>query len=348
MRTKKEDQLAKNIGRLSYDTLVEFTRTISKTIEKEISQVFSKANQEVELNLDPYMGFTINVDIIRKEIESHYEQVPLEFGDYIATVETRWQDFNLVLNKINKYPLKNITKQIKQICREKNIEDTNITQLIQEINNAIIRIIIKNTISYEELIYDALYESELEKINLGYYVNNESLKILQPNNYNEYRRIIYLAIKAYHRDMITFINNDSENKKCLDGFFLKMLNSIETLEMVQNKMSEDRDSQQLKPVSAEYPSHIFKNFFAYNMFDDLVKSSKKQEEIGFYFRYMSEKESPKLVVASETNFRRWFNEETQYKIELRNPIKTYNCIKGTESKLRCYDLLKSKHTNFMG
>ena len=36
MRTKKEDQLAKNIGRLSYDTLVEFTRTISKTIEKEI------------------------------------------------------------------------------------------------------------------------------------------------------------------------------------------------------------------------------------------------------------------------------------------------------------------------
>ena len=57
---------------------------------------------------------------------------------------------------------------------------------------------------------------------------------------------------------------------------------------------------------------------------------------------MSEKETPRLIIAKETVFRTWFNEESDHKIELKNQIKTFDRIKGVDHKYAIYKLIKEK------
>ena len=47
-------------------------------------------------------------------------------------------------------------------------------------------------------------------------------------------------------------------------------------------------------------------------------------------------------VAKETTVRTWFNEESGNKIELKNPIKTYDRIKGQTQKYNFYKLIKER------
>ena len=102
------------------------------------------------------------------------------------------------------------------------------------------------------------------------------------------------------------------------------------------------DNQHIKKDETNFPTHIFKDYNAYEFFQKLALQATNQEEIGFYFRQMSEKETPKLILAKETAFRTWFNEESGNKIELKNPIKTLDRIKGVSKKYNFYRLVKEK------
>ena len=105
--------------------------------------------------------------------------------------------------------------------------------------------------------------------------------------------------------------------------------------------------QELELIVRKAPKKTKRRLYAilaYDLFQKLASKATNQEEIGFYFRQMSEKETPKLIVAKETAFRTWFNEESGNKIELKNPIKTWDRIKGQPQKYLFYDLMKEKNS----
>jgi predicted nuclease with TOPRIM domain len=233
------------------------------------------------------------------------------------------------------------------LCKDFDIESQTLKALVKEVNNSIISIVIKNTILFEKQVATHLYQEELNNINLSYYVNNILIKEFAPHNYDNYKLILNKTMHAYHKDLSSFLDKSQKETALVDSFFCTLLDQISDLQGKSTELQKTIETHRISTITEEnsnhYPPHIFKNYGAYKLFKDLIHDSIKQDEIGFYFRYMKEIENTPLIICKETVFREWYNTQKDCVIELKNPIKTYDRIGNKASKLRPYKEAREKY-----
>lgn len=277
---------------------------------------------------------------IKENFKLHLESAPLELEKYINSINKRANDFNEMMFNIQTYSIKNIKKQLHQYAKREQIEAHLANEFINEIANAMKNLVIKYVITFDEFVLEKLCEKEVINLNMEYFIKNKALQIINPHKYAGYLKLVYIGIKAFYHDFKFFVNSESEYFRYIEKFFLKIISKMEALE-TQYDMTEGKYNEEALPLKTEsFPTHIFKNKQAFDFFCTLATHAKNQEEIGFYFRQMSEKENPKQIVAKETVFRAWFNEESKQPLELKNPIKTLDRIKGISQKHAFYELTK--------
>lgn len=88
----------------------------------------------------------------------------------------------------------------------------------------------------------------------------------------------------------------------------------------------------------EYPKYLFLNDQAFQLFNLLMESFKTHATISFVYRIMAEKENPALIVAKDSPFRIWFNEQ-MYSVKLETHTKTYENAKS-EDRIALYKIAK--------
>lgn len=95
----------------------------------------------------------------------------------------------------------------------------------------------------------------------------------------------------------------------------------------------------VEQISADFPTHVFKNKEAYHLFHIIAKGMTQHVQISFLFRQMSEGETPALIVCRDAVFRTWFN-ESKYKLELDIVTKRLADTR-TPDRMLLYNLTKS-------
>jgi hypothetical protein len=277
--------------------------------------------------------------------KNHLKKAPLSFQTYLGSIHSRSNQLNEMLFKIKTYPIKSITNQLKKEAEEQGIENTKIKTFVNELTNSLVNLVVQYTFEFEEYLIDKLCEKEMDRIGVDYVAENEGLRRINSQKHEEYIKLLYKGIKAFYYDFKAFVNTESTFFNVIERFFLKLMNKIEALKDNCSETLESKNTTNAVKINIQedkFPTHIFKDNGAFHFFEQLATHAKNQEEIGFYFRQMSEKENPKCIVAKETVFRNWFNEESGHKIELKNPIKTYDRIKGISQKHNFYSLIKDK------
>ncbi|MGJ8594127.1 MAG: hypothetical protein ACSHXF_16375 [Aquaticitalea sp.] len=91
--------------------------------------------------------------------------------------------------------------------------------------------------------------------------------------------------------------------------------------------------------SQNYPFHVFKDYYAFQLFTHWSVHFNSKAQIGFIFRMMSEVENPPLILIKDTPFRAWLNQH-QEEIKLESHTPTLINSKN-EDRMAAYKLLKS-------
>lgn len=326
--------------------LSELFAKISASIQ-ELAKVSSKL-KPFEFNFDFSSfnsdEFSTNLNQISKAIEEYALKTPKNLESYVSSIERRTKEYHEMMDKIKSYPLKSITNQIKIEALEKGIDEKNITKFIKKVNKSVINIATKFSMDVEEKAIEKIYENELEKINTDYLFHNRSLQILNPNKYKFYRELIKKALLAYRQDFKAFINKENICSKAIEKLFAKLMDKMEILDQQYNaQITTANQTPFVENKSINFPTHIFKNQEAFQFFTEYANKTTKSEDIGFAFRQMSEKESPQLIVAKETVFRNWFNEDSVHELELNSAIKTLARFGNSATKQSIYNLIREKY-----
>ena len=98
------------------------------------------------------------------------------------------------------------------------------------------------------------------------------------------------------------------------------------------------------PETIAFPTHIFLNIKAYQLFIALIENATLINQIAFVFRQMSEIENPPLIVVKDAPFRKWYNDQAQFQIKLDNTTPTYNNTKN-EDRILAYKNVKKYMTS---
>lgn len=109
-------------------------------------------------------------------------------------------------------------------------------------------------------------------------------------------------------------------------------------ETVPDKAVSTRPVKVVLTTTLDYPKHIFADAKAYELFSVLMRHIKSINAASFVFRTMAEKETPQLILVSDTPFRNWFNTQG-YAIQLENHTKTYENAKN-EDRIAAYNIAK--------
>lgn len=337
-KQKKIKQLDEISSDLIYVRLAESLKFLSSSV----AELINTEKKKVKIKAGTiYAGqFTAEIQEIQKAYKKHLESAPLNLESYLSSLNTRAQDLNDMLFKIKTYPIKSITNQLKKEAEEQGIENTKIKTLVKELSYSIVNLVLEYTIQFEEYIVDQLCEKEINRIGMDFFTENVALKLINHQKYERYLALLYKGIKAFYYDFKAFANTDSPYFQLIETFFKKIILKIEELVCKSSSNNTSIDNQHIKKDTTNFPAHIFKDYYAYEFFQKLALKATNQEEIGFYFRQMSEKETPKLIIAKETAFRTWFNEESNHILDLKNPIKTFDRIKGVSKKYSFYRLVK--------
>lgn len=346
MSTIPQDLTPNQTFLIDSNKLSELFAKISASIQ-ELAKVSSKL-KPFEFNFDwscfNSNEFSSNLNQISKAIEEHALKTPKNLESYVSSIERRTKEYHEMMDKIKSYPLKSITNQIKIEAHEKGIDEKNITKFIKKVNKSVINIAAKFSLDFEEQAIEKLCENELEKINADYFFHNKSLQILNYNKYKVYKELIKKAFLAYSQDFKAFINKENTCFKAIEKLFAMLMDKMEILDQQYNaQITTTTQTPVVENMLNNFPTHIFKNQEAFQFFTEYANKITKSEDIGFAFRQMSEKESPQLIVAKETAFRNWFNEESVHELELNSAIKTLSRFGNTATKESIYNLIKEKY-----
>ena len=331
---------------ISLDAISNRIKELSFNLSDSLKEVLNAETKKIKINTSTKFvnQFAAEIQEIQITYKNHLKKGPLTLESYLSTLNTRAQDLNDMLFKIKTYPIKSITNQLKKEAEEQGIENTKIKTFVNELTNSLVNLVVQYTIKFEEYVIDQLCEKEMERIGIDFFTDNIALKLINNQKHEGYITLLYKGIKAFYYDFKAFANSESPFFTIIENFFIKLITKIEALNQNCNTQNPSVKKQSNENNSKEFPTHIFKDEASYRFFEQLAKTAKNQEEIGFYFRQMSEKETPKLIIAKETTFRNWFNEESGNKIELKNPIKTYDRIKGILQKQNFYEAIKKTST----
>lgn len=346
MKNSEKQNKANNKDKISFDLISNRIDYLVSTLTKSVEQLIFEEKKKVKIKAGTiYAGqFTAEINEIQNTYKNYLKKAPLNLESYLSSLKTRAQDLNDMLFKIKTYPIKSITNQLKKEADAQGIENTKIKTFIKELSNSIVNLVLEYTIEFEEYVIDQLCEKEMNRIGMDFFTDNIALKLINNQKHERYTTLLYKGIKAFYYDFKAFVNTDSPYFQLLETFFKKLILKIEKLVDSNDSGNTPITKQKTRNNTNIFPTHIFKDYDAYDLFQKLASKATNQEEIGFYFRQMSEKETPKLIVAKETAFRTWFNEESGNKIELKNPIKTWDRIKGQPQKYLFYDLMKEKNS----
>ncbi|WP_264548123.1 hypothetical protein [Flavobacterium sp. N2820] len=344
MITSKKEKSSNPKDEIPFDLISIRMSDLMKSLSSIVQEVIIAETKKVKIKTGTIgIGhFTAEIQEIQNTCKNHLKKAPLNLESYLSSLNTRAQDLNDMLFKIKTYPIKSITNQLKKEAEEQGIENTKIKTFVNELTSSLVNLVLQYTIEFEEYVIDQLCEKEMNRIGMDFFTDNIALKLINQHKYEKYITLLYKGIKAFYYDFKAFANTDSLYFQLIETFFKKLILKIEKLVCSNDSEITTITKQKTKNNTTTFPTHIFKDYSAYELFQKLVSHAKNQEEIGFYFRQMSEKEIPRLIIAKETTFRTWFNEESGNKIELKNPIKTYDRIKGQTQKYNFYKLIKEK------
>lgn len=344
MITSEKQKKSNQLHEISYDLVSIKINELVKSLSSCVEEIINTEKKKVKIKAGTiYAGkYTAEISEIQATYKNHLKSTPLNLESYLKTLNTRAQDLNDMLFKIKTYPIKSITNQLKKEAEEQGIENTKIKTFVNELTSSLVNLVLQYTIEFEEYVIDQLCEKEMNRIGMDFFTDNIALKLINQHKYERYITLLYKGIKAFYYDFKAFANTDSPYFQLIETFFKKLILKIEKLVYSNDSEITTITKQKTKNNTTTFPTHIFKDYSAYELFQKLVSHAKNQEEIGYYFRQMSEKEIPRLIIAKETTFRTWFNEESGNKIELKNPIKTYDRIKGQTQKYNFYKLIKER------
>ncbi len=343
INSKKKKEL-NPLDQISFDLISNKISELTKSLSINIEHLLYEEKKKVKIKTGTiYVGqFTAEIQEIQKTYKNHLNKAPLNLESYLSSLNTRAQDLNDMLFKIKTYPIKSITNQLKKEAEEQGIENTKIKTFVNELSNSIVNLVLEYTIKFEEYAIDQLCDKEINRMGLDFYTENIALKFINQQKHERYLTLLYKGIKAFCSDFKVFTNINSPYLELIDAFFNKLILKIERLVCSKDSETILIINQKIKSNTITFPTHIFKDYSAYQLFQKAASYTKNQEEIGFYFRQMSEKENPKLIIAKETVFRNWFNQESGHEMELKNPIKTFDRIKGIQQKHSFYKLIQEK------
>lgn len=346
MKNSEKQNKSNNKDAMQFDLISARIQELTKNLATSVQGIINEEKKKIKIKTGTIVvgQFTAEIQEIQNTFKNHLNKTPLNLETYLSSLNKRAQDLNEMLFKIKTYPIKSITNQLKIEAEEQGIENTKIKTFIKEITNSVVNLVAEYTIDFEEFIIDQFYEREIVRMRTDLLLDNHPLRLINQHKYEGYLMLLCKGIKAFFQDFKLFVNTDSPYFQLIETFFKKLILKIEKLVCESSSKANSVENQHLKKDTANFPTHIFKDYDAYELFQKLASKATNQEEIGFYFRQMSEKETPKLIVAKETAFRTWFNEESGNKIELKNPIKTWDRIKGQPQKYLFYDLMKEKNS----
>lgn len=260
------------------------------------------------------------------------ENTPTTTAQFTDTVILRLENFLFVVQEVEEYPIEKVSDSLEQMLRKQEIESHSVKSFLKKFKKALINIMIKHYFTHEQVAFDLLIEQELKILKIDYVINNKALQFLDPQKYKQYISSLNKGFNALYHDMKAFTDFSNPFFAAADKLFQNIIAKLNQAAGIESINDSTSQSQTVKYSNNNYPSHIFRRYEDFQLFDTLMQTNPKAEEIGFIFRTMSEEETPKKIVVRETVFRNWFNEESGYKMELKNPIKTLDRIKDHAGK----------------
>jgi hypothetical protein len=268
---------------------------------------------------------------ITGEFEIHTNNTLRLLDDFIFDPSQRSDDLTRLVNSVIHYPMEKITSQVKQLSKKQELEYKTIIRLLKNTKSSLLNIVFQYLTTFDELILEELYNREIEKLELNYLLKNQSLQILNPKKYKSFLQMINTGVMAFYFDLKSHTNLESPHFNIINKYFDTLLLKIKTLsQKYLIEFEKGQDTIACNPFL--YPSHIFANLEAFQQFKESENKAHTAEDIGFLFRHFSEKSKPVRIVAKETPFRKWYNEQTNDTIKLNTPIKTWDNIKGQHKK----------------
>ena len=174
---------------------------------------------------------------IWESLKRYEEKRKIQFEEYIYALPQRLEDLKRMLEEIENHPFKSITNKVKEMCRKNKMCPELITSLIKKVKNTVINTVIKEAIAFETTQWNVFYETEIKKINVNYYVQNDALKILSPNQYQKHLDLVLKTMRAYHQDMKSFLTTSADHFTTVWNFFDYMIQHIKSLQDMQLNMS---------------------------------------------------------------------------------------------------------------
>lgn len=282
------------------------------------------------------------IEAIKEAYQNQFEELPKHLDDYLESISHRALTLSKTLKKIKKYPLKNIKAFLLKEAQEQGVEPKIIKKLIKKMGKAIIRLVVQYMLKLENQVLSSLCQKEFDSQRFEYWINQVGWKCINPEKHSKWLELVRIGMTAFYQDWVTFFKEDETLLRITEPFFdlvEKHINTLIKKEQI-NKITSSKQEIQTKEIS--FPTYIFKDNRSYLFFTYLMKEARTQDDVGYAFRMMAEKENPSLIVAKETVFRNWFNEKYENDIILNNPIKTYDRINNQHTKQKRYQSAKKE------
>ncbi|RAR73699.1 hypothetical protein [Flavobacterium aciduliphilum] len=268
------------------------------------------------------------------------QNTPTTSAKFTDTINIRLDDFLFVVQEVEEYPIEKISVSLEQILQTQNIEAHSVKSFLKKFKKALIKLMIHHYMYHEETAFELLLEHELKTLKVDYLIENKALQILEPHKYNQYINSLNRGFNALYHDMKAYTDFSNPFFEAADKLFQNIMAKLNQAAGIDNPEIEAPKTTITETESKNYPTHIFRTHRDFQLFDVLMQHNPKADEIGYIFRTMSEIENPSAIVVKETAFRNWFNQESGYKMELNNPIKTLPRIKDLSGKQIKYKLQK--------
>lgn len=318
-----------------------------KDIENAVTSYIDEGNITFDKNFRKEVGFYNYLEVVLHEIHQLYGSERLDKS---------------ILQKAEKYEEFLIENQQRFWELDKLIRITNLGTAYKDY-----RSFAKTTIKTHFINLDKL-NIALQKL---FYSTDRNylLRLLYPTNYEDYINNecqgfigfnfdyyksppIYEADPKEKENYLRFLKawflEYLQNHKILFGWdmfpneYNKLIIYANSLLPLTEKLLQSEIMQPIPTTKSvqviDYPTTIFLNQQAYQLFKQLMEYFNKHATVSFVYRMMSEKEEPALIVVKDAPFRVWFNQQS-FNLYLETYTKTYENSKN-EDRIALYKMAK--------
>lgn len=315
-----------------------FDKDAMQTLQKQMAD-FGTASQSFQEELQKGK---LHKEIRRmgRALKKCTENMPTTTQAYTDTIASRLETFLFVVQEVKDYPIEKISVSLEQMLQTQNIESFSVKSFLKKFKKALVQLMIHHYMNHEEAAFDLLLEHELKTLKVDYLIENKALQYLEPHKYKHYLNCLNRGFNALYQDLKSYTDFSHPFFASAEKLFQCI---IAKLNCAAGEATAAPNQIAVPVIEAEtynYPTHIFRNYQDFKLFDTLMQRNPVADEIGFVYRTMNETEKPSTIVVKETEFRNWFNQESGYAKELNNPIKTLSRIKDQSGKETVYKLQK--------